>query len=95
MITSIAPGIPLVCDADTGFGAPAQVARTVTRYVRFLFAVAFVAMGSVSHTNANSPLGYPSIVPVWLACILKTNLWLNVVVIFLASNWSPQINSFW
>ncbi|KAF5383840.1 hypothetical protein D9615_003857 [Tricholomella constricta] len=34
MITGLSPGTPLICDADTGFGGPVMVARTVTAYAR-------------------------------------------------------------
>ncbi|KAF7981589.1 hypothetical protein HWV62_32636 [Athelia sp. TMB] len=34
MVCSIDPTVPVIADADTGFGGPAMVARTVTRYVR-------------------------------------------------------------
>lgn len=34
MICGISPSTPVIADADTGFGGPAMVARTVTQYVR-------------------------------------------------------------
>src|ERR1700761_2932000 len=34
MITSLSPSTPLIADADTGFGGPAMVARTLTQYDR-------------------------------------------------------------
>ncbi|KAF5362041.1 hypothetical protein D9756_002729 [Leucocoprinus leucothites] len=34
MIAGLKPDIPLICDADTGFGGPIMVARTVTAYAR-------------------------------------------------------------
>ena len=34
MITRIARDVPLIADADVGFGGPAQVARTVERYAQ-------------------------------------------------------------
>ncbi|TFK39566.1 Pyruvate/Phosphoenolpyruvate kinase-like domain-containing protein [Crucibulum laeve] len=33
-IAGLCPGTPLICDADTGFGGPVMVARTVTAYAR-------------------------------------------------------------
>ncbi|KAF4563213.1 hypothetical protein EYR40_007079 [Pleurotus pulmonarius] len=34
MVCSLDPTIPVIADADTGFGGPAMVARTVTQYAR-------------------------------------------------------------
>ncbi|KAI0941639.1 hypothetical protein AcW1_003475 [Taiwanofungus camphoratus] len=34
MVCSLDPTVPVIADADTGFGGPANVARTVTQYVR-------------------------------------------------------------
>ncbi|GLB43256.1 putative phosphoenolpyruvate phosphomutase [Lyophyllum shimeji] len=34
MIAGLSPETPLICDADTGFGGPVMVARTVTAYAR-------------------------------------------------------------
>ncbi|KAN0132890.1 Pyruvate/Phosphoenolpyruvate kinase-like domain containing protein [Lactarius tabidus] len=34
MVCSLDPTCPVIADADTGFGGPAMVARTVTRYAR-------------------------------------------------------------
>lgn len=34
MLSSLDPSVPLVADADTGYGGPNQVARTVTQYAR-------------------------------------------------------------
>ncbi|KAF9461508.1 oxaloacetate acetylhydrolase [Collybia nuda] len=34
MIAGISPQTPLICDADTGFGGPIMVARTVDAYIR-------------------------------------------------------------
>ncbi|KAJ3575563.1 hypothetical protein NP233_g1010 [Leucocoprinus birnbaumii] len=34
MIAGLKPSIPLICDADTGFGGPVMVARTLTAYAR-------------------------------------------------------------
>ncbi|KAF7973058.1 hypothetical protein HWV62_16358 [Athelia sp. TMB] len=34
MVCSLDPQVPVIADADTGFGGPAMVARTVTKYVR-------------------------------------------------------------
>ncbi|KAK7042579.1 phosphoenolpyruvate pyruvate domain-containing protein [Favolaschia claudopus] len=34
MVCSIDPTMPVIADADTGFGGPANIARTVTRYAR-------------------------------------------------------------
>ncbi|KAF8070716.1 Pyruvate/Phosphoenolpyruvate kinase-like domain-containing protein [Lyophyllum atratum] len=34
MVCSIDPTIPVIADADTGFGGPAMVARTVTQYAK-------------------------------------------------------------
>ncbi|KAG6920222.1 hypothetical protein DXG01_004991 [Tephrocybe rancida] len=34
MVCSIDPTLPVIADADTGFGGPAMVARTVTKYVK-------------------------------------------------------------
>ncbi|KAG6813297.1 hypothetical protein H0H92_012452 [Tricholoma furcatifolium] len=34
MVCSIEPTMPVIADADTGFGGPAMVARTVTRYAK-------------------------------------------------------------
>ncbi|KAF9451179.1 Phosphoenolpyruvate/pyruvate domain-containing protein [Macrolepiota fuliginosa MF-IS2] len=34
MIASLDSRVPLICDADTGFGGPLMVARTVTAYAR-------------------------------------------------------------
>ncbi|KAH8820275.1 Pyruvate/Phosphoenolpyruvate kinase-like domain-containing protein [Xylogone sp. PMI_703] len=34
MIASLNPRIPLIADADTGFGGPVMVGRTVTQYIR-------------------------------------------------------------
>jgi len=34
MVSSLDPSTPVIADADTGFGGPANVARTVTQYVR-------------------------------------------------------------
>jgi 2-methylisocitrate lyase-like PEP mutase family enzyme len=33
MIASLDPSVPLIADADTGFGAPLSVARTVRKYI--------------------------------------------------------------
>ena len=34
MIASINPSIPVIADADTGYGGPIMVSRTVTQYAR-------------------------------------------------------------
>ncbi|KAG5720766.1 Carboxyvinyl-carboxyphosphonate phosphorylmutase, partial [Termitomyces sp. T112] len=34
MIAGLSPETPIICDADTGFGGPVMVARTVTAYAR-------------------------------------------------------------
>lgn len=34
MVCSLNPTVPVIADADTGFGGPAMVARTVTQYAR-------------------------------------------------------------
>jgi len=34
MIASLDPSVPLIADADTGYGGPVMVARTVTQYAR-------------------------------------------------------------
>ncbi|KAI0318011.1 Pyruvate/Phosphoenolpyruvate kinase-like domain-containing protein [Amylostereum chailletii] len=34
MVSSLDPTLPVIADADTGFGGPANVARTVTQYAR-------------------------------------------------------------
>ncbi|KAJ7647739.1 oxaloacetate acetylhydrolase [Roridomyces roridus] len=34
MVCSLEPTVPVIADADTGFGGPAMVARTVTQYAR-------------------------------------------------------------
>ncbi|KAI0688163.1 Phosphoenolpyruvate/pyruvate domain-containing protein [Cerioporus squamosus] len=34
MVCSLDPTVPVIADADTGFGGPAMVARTVTQYAR-------------------------------------------------------------
>lgn len=34
MVCSLSPTTPVIADADTGFGGPAMVARTVTQYAR-------------------------------------------------------------
>ncbi|KAK1963349.1 Phosphoenolpyruvate/pyruvate domain-containing protein [Colletotrichum sublineola] len=34
MLANLEPSVPLVADADTGYGGPNMVARTVTQYVR-------------------------------------------------------------
>ncbi|KXN83974.1 Carboxyvinyl-carboxyphosphonate phosphorylmutase [Leucoagaricus sp. SymC.cos] len=34
MLASLNPNVPLICDADTGFGGPIMVARTLTAYAR-------------------------------------------------------------
>ncbi|KAF8161320.1 oxaloacetate acetylhydrolase [Crassisporium funariophilum] len=34
MVCSLDPTVPVIADADTGFGGPANVARTVTQYAR-------------------------------------------------------------
>ena len=34
MVCSIEPSMPVIADADTGFGGPANVARTVQQYAR-------------------------------------------------------------
>lgn len=34
MVTSLDPTCPVIADADTGFGGPAMVARTVTQYAK-------------------------------------------------------------
>lgn len=34
MLASLSPTTPLIADADTGYGSPAMVARTVTSYIR-------------------------------------------------------------
>ncbi|KAG6895397.1 hypothetical protein C0992_001497, partial [Termitomyces sp. T32_za158] len=34
MIAGLSPETPLICDADTGFGGPVMVARTVTAFAR-------------------------------------------------------------
>jgi 2-methylisocitrate lyase-like PEP mutase family enzyme len=37
MIAGIRPDIPLVADADTGFGGPAMIDRTVRSYERLVY----------------------------------------------------------
>lgn len=34
MISSLNPSVPVIADADTGYGGPNMVARTVARYAR-------------------------------------------------------------
>jgi 2-methylisocitrate lyase-like PEP mutase family enzyme len=34
MIASLNPSVPLIADADTGYGGPIMVTRTVTQYAR-------------------------------------------------------------
>ncbi|KAI0795097.1 Pyruvate/Phosphoenolpyruvate kinase-like domain-containing protein [Abortiporus biennis] len=34
MVSSLNPSVPVIADADTGFGGPINVARTVTQYIR-------------------------------------------------------------
>lgn len=34
MIASLDPSVPLIADADTGYGGPIMVTRTVTQYAR-------------------------------------------------------------
>ena len=34
MIASLDPSVPVIADADTGYGGPIMVSRTVTRYSR-------------------------------------------------------------
>ena len=34
MIASLNPAVPLIADADTGYGGPIMVTRTVTQYAR-------------------------------------------------------------
>lgn len=34
MIASISPSIPLIADADAGYGGPIQVAQTIEAYAR-------------------------------------------------------------
>ncbi|KAF1359808.1 carboxyvinyl-carboxyphosphonate phosphorylmutase [Lizonia empirigonia] len=34
MIANLDPGVPLIADADTGYGGPIMVGRTVTKYIR-------------------------------------------------------------
>src|SRR2546421_3574850 len=34
MIASLDPSMPLIADADTGYGGPIMVSRTVTQYAR-------------------------------------------------------------
>ena len=34
MIASLDPSVPLISDADTGYGGPIMVTRTVTQYAR-------------------------------------------------------------
>ncbi|KAJ7270054.1 Phosphoenolpyruvate/pyruvate domain-containing protein [Mycena haematopus] len=34
MVCGLEPTVPVIADADTGFGGPANIARTVTRYAR-------------------------------------------------------------
>ncbi|EME87012.1 uncharacterized protein MYCFIDRAFT_30037 [Pseudocercospora fijiensis CIRAD86] len=34
MIASLSPGVPLIADADTGYGGPIMVSRTVAQYAR-------------------------------------------------------------
>ncbi|KAF8993455.1 oxaloacetate Acetylhydrolase [Cyathus striatus] len=34
MIANLAPGVPVICDADTGFGGPVMVSRTLAAYAR-------------------------------------------------------------
>jgi 2-methylisocitrate lyase-like PEP mutase family enzyme len=34
MVCSLDPTVPVIADADTGFGGPAMIARTVTQYAR-------------------------------------------------------------
>ncbi len=34
MIASLDPSVPLVADADTGYGGPIMVTRTVAQYAR-------------------------------------------------------------
>ena len=34
MVCGLNPSMPVIADADTGFGGPAMVARTVTQYAK-------------------------------------------------------------
>jgi 2-methylisocitrate lyase-like PEP mutase family enzyme len=34
MVCSLDPTVPVIADADTGFGGPAMIARTITQYAR-------------------------------------------------------------
>lgn len=34
MIASLDPSVPIIADADTGYGGPIMVSRTVTQYAR-------------------------------------------------------------
>lgn len=34
MIASLDPSVPVIADADTGYGGPIMVSRTVTQYAR-------------------------------------------------------------
>lgn len=34
MLANLDPGVPLIADADTGYGGPIMVGRTVTKYIR-------------------------------------------------------------
>ena len=34
MLASLNPEVPLICDADTGYGGPVMVSRTVQQYAR-------------------------------------------------------------
>lgn len=50
MIASIRPAIPLIADADTGFGGPAMVDRTVKAYERAGVAALHIEDQSMSST---------------------------------------------
>src|ERR1700733_12732140 len=53
MIASLDPSVPLIADADTGYGGPIMVSRTVTQYAR-----AGVAALHIEDQVMSLPSGY-------------------------------------
>lgn len=59
VIANLVPSIPLISDADTGFGGPAQIARTVMRYVsRRLSSLRLLLMSKWIGTSWNCCITY-------------------------------------
>jgi 2-methylisocitrate lyase-like PEP mutase family enzyme len=62
MIASLDPSMPVIADADTGYGGPIMVSRTVAQYARSGVAALHIE-DQVSTTASNSSLDLELIRP--------------------------------